>query len=126
MTPGRQNELLKTALQMLAERCPRLIQSCYWAGTAAVSIEELHHRQSFDLVDVAAVLDRHPDMEQSCRRMLAGQDAAILVERLIAWTDDALSRDLAAYEDVKAESAVRSRDLLLRWLKQSAAGDDRP
>lgn len=37
------------ALRLLAERCPRLVKRCYWAGTSAIAMEELGHRRSFDL-----------------------------------------------------------------------------
>lgn len=37
------------ALRLLSEHCPRLTKLCYWAGSAALAIEELHHRLSFDL-----------------------------------------------------------------------------
>lgn len=37
------------ALLLLAQRCPRLIRQCYWAGTSSIAVEELHHRESFDL-----------------------------------------------------------------------------
>jgi hypothetical protein len=26
-----------------------MLKACYWAGASAVSLEETHHRQSFDL-----------------------------------------------------------------------------
>jgi len=39
----------RAGLVDLFERCPRLLKTCYWAGTSAVSLEEIHHRQSFDL-----------------------------------------------------------------------------
>lgn len=41
--------LTTQALRLLCERCPRLTDSCYWAGTSAISLEVLRHRQSFDL-----------------------------------------------------------------------------
>lgn len=44
-----QDETLIAALKELVARCPRLVAQCYWAGTSSVAIEELHHRQSFDL-----------------------------------------------------------------------------
>ena len=37
------------ALEMLKQRCPRLVRACYWAGTSSIAAEELHHRRSFDL-----------------------------------------------------------------------------
>lgn len=49
MDPDKQNQILQTAVRLLSERCPRLVRRCYWAGTSSISLEELHHRQSFDL-----------------------------------------------------------------------------
>lgn len=45
----RQTRVLREALRLLVARCPILARECYWAGTACIAIEELHHRQSFDL-----------------------------------------------------------------------------
>ncbi len=36
-------------MKEVVARCPRLARACYWAGTAAIAVEELHHRRSFDL-----------------------------------------------------------------------------
>jgi hypothetical protein len=36
-------------LTTLAQRCPRLLRSCYWAGTSPIILEETHHRQSYDI-----------------------------------------------------------------------------
>ncbi len=95
-------QLSRTALQLLAERCPRLVAKCYWAGTAAIATEELHHRRSFDL-------DFHT------------QDAVLLAERLLAWTDEAIDADLDAYDDVSSRAAHGARDLLLAWLKDATS-----
>jgi hypothetical protein len=40
---------LTDGLRLLVERCPRLARACYWAGTSSISIEELEHRESFDI-----------------------------------------------------------------------------
>jgi hypothetical protein len=40
---------LQNALQELISACPRVKKECYWAGTSAIALEELHHRDSFDL-----------------------------------------------------------------------------
>ena len=37
------------AVIQIADRCPRLVAQCYWAGSSAIAIEELEHRESFDL-----------------------------------------------------------------------------
>jgi hypothetical protein len=221
MKPDRYGEIARTALHLLAKRCPRLASTCYWAGTASIAIEELHHRQSFDLdfhtrkalynvrpilaeiqaafpgafevvqapdefgsgfqgvltlpdgeritievlsnyedvpdrdlvaastvtavkrvslaryladkiqclverveakdlVDIMAILQQRPGMEKEARRLLVEQDAVLLVERLLAWTDQAIRDDLAAYDDVAPEVALASRDLLLQWVKSAA------
>ena len=49
MDPNAQDAVARRALTLICDRCPRLVGLCYWAGTAAIAIEELHHRQSFDL-----------------------------------------------------------------------------
>lgn len=46
---GKPLEAQHLALKLLSERCPRLTHLCYWAGSAAIALEELHHRLSFDL-----------------------------------------------------------------------------
>lgn len=43
------NQIAQDALRLLAARCPRLTGLCYWAGTSSIAIEELRHRESFDL-----------------------------------------------------------------------------
>lgn len=219
MDADRQMAIAQKALRLLSERCPRLTGLCYWAGTASVALEELHHRQSFDLdfhtrkalqdvrpilaeirdafpgglevvqtpdefgsgfsgvltlpdrnkitievlsnyqnvsddelvsaqtapkmkrvslsryladkiqcvaeraevrdlADVMAVLERHPAMEQEARERLAEQDALLVAERLLAWTDEEIARDLESYQDVRPEKAGAARDLLLKWLKE--------
>ena len=42
-------KVTETALRLLVRRCPRLVRSCYWAGTSSIAVEELRHRQSFDI-----------------------------------------------------------------------------
>ena len=217
-------KLSRSALQLLAERCPGLAAKCYWAGTAAIATEELHHQWSVDLtfhtqnalydvrpllaeiqssfprgfdlvqtpdefgsgfegvlalpggeritvqvlsnyedvppedlvvsrasplirrvslgryladkiqcvverseardlVDILAVLRSRPSLEARARRLLREQDAVLLVERLLAWTDDELDADLAAYDDVPGDAACEARDLLLKWVKEANSGD---
>ncbi len=43
------NQIAEEALRLLVARCPRLTAMCYWAGTSSIAIEELGHRESFDL-----------------------------------------------------------------------------
>ena len=211
---------LSAALRELNERCPRLAQACYWAGTSCISAEELHHRRSFDLdfhtrralvdtrpilaqlqgafaerfellqppdefgsgfrgvltldsgeritlevrsnyqdtrpselvaatlvpglrritlrryvedkiqciveraeardlIDVRATLRLRPDLEAFIRQVVGNQDLLLLAERLLAWDDADIERDLAAYEDVEPLDASEMRDLLLSWLKEA-------
>jgi len=218
----QQTAIIRNALRLIVQRCPRLRTWCYWAGTAAIAVEELRHRQSFDLdfhstdalrdvrpilaelqagfpgafeltespneygsgfqgvltlpegeritvevlsnhenvsaadlvsaatapglkrvtlaryladiiqcvaeraetrdlADIRAVIRRHPELRAKAKKLLAGQDAALLAERLLSWTDAALAADLAAYDDVAPEHAREARDLLLDWLKKSVA-----
>jgi hypothetical protein len=42
-------ELVSQVLTILVKSCPKLLANCYWAGSSAISIEELSHRQSYDL-----------------------------------------------------------------------------
>ena len=215
--------LSRTALQLLAERCPRLVARCYWAGTAAIAVEELHHRRSFDLdfhtrnalfdvrpllaeiqsafprafdivqapdefgsgfggvlelpggeritvqvmsnyedvpeedlvdsrtsplirrvsleryladkiqcvveraeardlVDILAVIRSKPSLEDKARRLLRQQDAVLVVERLLAWSDADIDADLEAYDDVSRQDAQEARDLLLKWTKEANSG----
>ncbi len=222
MDREQQERISRNALRLLVERCPRLARKCYWAGTAAIAIEELHHRKSFDLdfhtrealydvrpilaeiraafpeafavvrlpdefgsgfqgtltlpggesitievlsnyedvpesdlvdsrtsdlvkrvslsryladkiqciaerteardlVDIHVVLRENPSMDVLARRLLAAQDAVILVERLLGWTDAELEKDLEAYDDASAADAREARDRLLNWIKMDAA-----
>lgn len=77
-----------------------------------------------DLVDIRAVLRHQPAMEQQARRVLAEQDALLLTERLLAWSDEEIRQDLEAYEDVDPRDAQKARDLLLEWVKDLAHADE--
>lgn len=222
MSKDRQTELLREALKLVVARCPGLATSCYWAGTAAMSVEDLDHRGSFDLdfhtldgladvrpllaelqsvfgeafelvqapagfgsgfsgtlrlaggdyvtvevlsnyedvepadlvvsstapairrvaparyladkvqcvaerveardlVDITAVLRKHPRLERAARVALRQQDALIVAERLLGWTDDAVREDLEAYPDVDPGDAIEARERLLGWLEADAA-----
>lgn len=214
-----EREQIVEALRLLTERCPRLVELCYWAGTSAIAVEELDHRRSFDLdfhtcsaledvrpilaeiqtafrgkvavvqapdrfgsgfrivlalpvgvditlevlsnfedvspdeivasrtvpavkrvtlrryladkiqcvaerveardlFDIGAALQAHPELEPFVRAVLRRQDALLLAERLLSWSDTDIEKDLAAYPDVPARAAAATRDLLLRWLKE--------
>lgn len=215
------------ALRRLAERCPRLLELCYWAGTSAIAVEELEHRRSFDLdfhtlaalqdvrpilaelqtafrgkveivqapdrfgsgfralltltgdvkitlevlsnfedvapdeivasrtvpslrrvtlrryladkvqcvaeraeardlFDIGAALQAHPELEPFVRAILRRQDAILLAERLLSWTDADIEQDLAAYADVPPEAAITVRDRLLGWLAEDAQRSREP
>ena len=73
-----------------------------------------------DLVDILAVLRKRPAMENDARRSLSEQDAVLVTERLLAWSDQAIQDDLQAYDDVSATDACEARDLLPGWLKEDA------
>ncbi len=219
------NQIAQNALRLLAERCQRLTGMCYWAGTSSIAIEELGHRESFDLdfhthealadvspilaeiqsefadsfsvleapdeygssfsgvlrlpdgeqitievmanfedvpdedlidaatapvfkrvslrryladkiqcvlerteardlIDIAAVLRQHPELESAALQALEAQDPLMLTERLLAWTDEAIVEDLEGYPEVAPEEAGRIRDLLLSWLKTLAHRGD--
>ncbi len=212
------SQIVRKALKLIAEQCPRLTRFCYWAGTSAISLEELGHRISYDidfhtrealhdvrpilaeiqsnfsgqfevvqtpdefgsgfrgvlklpdgeriiievlsnfedvsdddltdsatvpvikritlskylgdkiqcvaeraeardLADIWAVLDKFPEMRDIALGYLSEQDALLIAERLLLWNDESVRDDLSAYPDVNPEHAVRTRDLLLRWLK---------
>jgi len=46
---NERDSVLQEVLKALSENCPRLRETCYWAGASAIALEELHHRGSFDL-----------------------------------------------------------------------------
>jgi hypothetical protein len=75
-----------------------------------------------DLVDLHAVLKARPELSRSAQEYLDAQDAIVFTERLLSWTDDAIVRDLRAYEDADPADAKRMRDTLLEWLREKKAG----
>jgi Nucleotidyl transferase AbiEii toxin, Type IV TA system len=227
MSETLKDDLVLKALALISERCPRLVKHCYWAGTSSISIEVLHHRQSFDLdfhtrkahenttpilmelqtafandfhvlqvpdeygsgfqgllslpggeeitlevlsnyedvsdrdvtattripgftrvtlaryladkiqcvaerseardlVDIMAVIRHAPQLKEEAKAILESQDAIIVSERLMAWTNEEISDDLAAYNDVDPAQAQQGRDLLLNWLKGAHRESDGP
>ena len=113
MTSTRQTELSRVALMLLAERCPRLAKMCYWAGTAAIAIEELHHRQSFDL-------DFHTRQAlYDVRPILAEIQAAFPGDFEVIQAPDEFG---SSFQGVLAlPDAQEARDLLLKWIKADAS-----
>ena len=213
------DEILRSVVRLIAEKCPRLVRACYWAGTSCISLEELHHRESFDLdfhtkralfdvrpllvelqnvfndgfeithtpdeygsgfrgiltlpsgyritieilsnyddvdarqlvsasavstlkritiekyladkiqcieerteardlLDITAVLQRDERFEELVKKLLAEQDVLIMTEKLLAWSNDAIYKDLTAYKNVDPEEAVHMRDVLLNWVRE--------
>lgn len=41
--------ILAATLREIVSDCPSVKTSCYWAGTSAIALEELKHRDSFDI-----------------------------------------------------------------------------
>ena len=104
-------------------RLKRVSLSRYLADKVQCVGERMEAR---DLFDIWAVLQHASAMEKRARRLLEDQDAVLLAERLLAWTDEAIARDLEAYDDVAPDDAISARDLLLSWLRESSAGDNEP
>lgn len=71
-----------------------------------------------DLVDVAVLLRRYPELTTEARQIVKSQDALILAERLVAWSEDSLHEDLTPYRDVDAGDALYARDLVFGWLRE--------
>lgn len=210
--------VLIKALRLLSEKCSRLRSSCYWAGASAIALEELHHRQSFDLdfhtrkalidvrpilaeieqafphrfevislpdqygsgfkgilvlsdqekvtievlsnfqdvpdsdltdsttvpgvkritrerfladkiqcicerseardlVDFIFLIRSYPELTGLAKELVKNQDAVMLSERLLSWSDSGIRNDLATYPDVVPNDAVQARDLILEWIK---------
>jgi hypothetical protein len=74
-----------------------------------------------DLVDIWSVLRKRPGLRRLARQLVARQDAALLVQRLLAWDLESIKRDLAAYPDADPDYARSARQLILGWLKRRAA-----
>jgi hypothetical protein len=71
-----------------------------------------------DFVDISAVIKKYPDMKERLIDLLAAQDALLMTERLLSWTDKAIEEDLKSYIDVKVSDALETRKLLLELLRQ--------
>jgi hypothetical protein len=67
-----------------------------------------------DLVDVQTALERYPELLPLVRRRMAEPDAGILQERLLAWTEASLRRELAAYPAGCLAAAQSARALRLQ------------
>jgi hypothetical protein len=86
----------------------------YLADKVQCLVERVEAR---DLVDILAVIRHTPALKSRLRRLVAAQDAVLLAERLLGWTDRSIRKDLAAYGDVEPGDAALARDLILAWLK---------
>jgi hypothetical protein len=104
---------------MTAPALRRVSLSRYLADKIQCVVERSEAR---DLVDILAVLRKRPGLEAEARRLLRRQDAVLLVERLLAWSDRAIAKDLRAYDDAPPAQAREARDLLLAWVKTDSGG----
>ena len=43
----------------------------------------------------------------------------MLTERLLGWTRDAVTEDLAAFDDVDVDSVLKCKQLMLNWIKDA-------
>ena len=86
----------------------------YLADKVQCVLERIEAR---DLLDLRAVLRARPRLRYAFQKAVAAQDALLLAERLLAWTDDAIRDDLLAYPGVDPDDAISMRDELLRLLK---------
>lgn len=110
------SELVTTTM---APTLKRVTLSRYLADKIQCVVERTEAR---DLVDIKAVLDQRPRLEAKARRLVAEQDALLLAERLLGWSDQDISEDLSAYSDVDPRDAMVARDLLLEWVKSARNG----
>ena len=94
----KKNQVAQNALRLLAARCPRLTGMCYWAGTSSIAIEELGHRESFDL-------DFHT------------HQALVDVRPILAELESELGESFSIVQP-------QVRDRLLSWLKALARQEE--
>jgi hypothetical protein len=88
----------------------------YLADKVQCIVERLEAR---DLVDIRAVLQFRPKLEHAFRRLVADQDALLIAERLLGWTDDSIRDDLRGYVDVDPADAIAMRDQILALLPEA-------
>ncbi|MBI4821504.1 MAG: hypothetical protein HY791_34910 [Deltaproteobacteria bacterium] len=128
------HELIQDTAREIAARCPRLTLSCYWAGTSVISLEELHHRSSFDLDfhTLVALQDTRPFLAElelgfpGHVRVLQPPDrvgAAFSALLRLKTGENLPVQVLSNYEDVPESDIVPSRSVpglvrvsLLRYL----------
>jgi hypothetical protein len=61
----------------------------YLADKVQCVLERIEAR---DLADIAAVVELHPRLQRTLRRAVAAQDALLMSERLLGWTDEHCDR----------------------------------
>jgi hypothetical protein len=87
----------------------------YLADKVQCLVERIEAR---DLVDIHAVVANRPRMRYALQKFVLEQDALLLAERLLAWTDGAIRDDLKTYRDVDPDNAIAMKNELLALLKQ--------
>jgi hypothetical protein len=92
----------------------------YLADKVQCLVERIEAR---DLADIGAVLAIRPRLRYAFGKYVSEQDALILSERMLSWTDDAIRDDLAAHVDIQPSSAIAMRDDILAMLKKIERGD---
>jgi hypothetical protein len=112
-------ELLRTAVRQIADRCPRIVAQCYWAGTSAIALEETGHRESFDLdfhsqhaladtrpllAELQRAFPRRVEVVQAPDALGSGFSAVVELEAGAKLTVQVF----AAFDDVPDEDIVRS------------------
>ena len=110
------NDLVSSSLE---PRIRRVTLSRYLRDKVQCVAERTEAR---DLADITAVLRARPGLAAVARTAVSAQDALLLSERLLSWTDEAVVTDLAGYEDIAPEDAITARELLLGWVR--GGGDD--
>ncbi len=79
-----------------------------------------------DLADIQAVVRSRSPLKEVLRRAVGAQDALLLAERLLGWTDAAIRDDLRAYRDVEPADAIAVRDELLSLIRSLDVGGEEP
>ncbi len=134
MMQMEKNRIAQTALRLLAARCPRLTDMCYWAGTSSIAIEELGHRESFDLdfhtqqalVDVRPILAEVQSEFAESFSILQAPDAygSGFSGVLKLPTGEQITVEvLANFEDVPEQDALLITERLQAWTDTGIAAD---
>jgi hypothetical protein len=98
----------------IAPALRRVSLSRYLADKVQCVVERIEAR---DLVDIRAVILARPRLRYVLETALAAQDALLIAERLLAWSDEAIREDLEGYVDVDPSDAITMRDELLAMLR---------